>query len=595
MVHTRQGLTGSEKLSYLQKALKGGSAYSVISSFEPTDANYAEAWDHLNSRYNVKREIIFSHLKTFEDFKTKAQDSDCGLRALADSIAKCVRCLKVQGVKVDEWDLILIYLALKKLDPESKKQWALDLKTDLPTMKEFLEFLETRARALTTSSSSSKGSQSSSGKKLPSSSAHHASSNVRVCVKCDQAHLLHHCPVFVSNTLAERKDLVTKKKLCLNCLFAGHSVANCKMKFCCNACGERHHSLLHSFTEKPSPSASVNCASTTLNPVPDRAPESEIYANAFYSSDLNPNRVKLVGTLLATAIDSKGDHQICRVFCDPGSDSNFITERCVNLLGLKKMKTCVNVNGIGSSTSKPATGIVSFNIHSRVGDFTLNVRALVMNKITTLLPTSPCQSSYGPLKNLELADPQFNIPRPVDLLLGIEECGTILLHGLIKGEPGQPIAQNTEFGWMISGAAAATANSHFIQVSSYHIKCTGKDECLESSFQKLWELEEPEVPEVSLTEEDLECENHFVSTHRRNSDGGYTVGLPLKKSAPILGRSREAAVKRFRSVEARLRQQPELRGNFIRSTRSFLQQLTFNALYGVKTLNCPFSTTEWFE
>ena len=147
MIHNRIGLSGAEKLTYLQRALIG-SASTVISAFEATDANYAEAWAHLKKRYDVKREIIFAHLKAFEDFTPNLTEADSGLRSLVDSISKCIRSLKLQDVPVEHWDLILIYLSLKKIDSESKKQWALGIKTSIPKMTEFLEFLEIRARAL---------------------------------------------------------------------------------------------------------------------------------------------------------------------------------------------------------------------------------------------------------------------------------------------------------------------------------------------------------------------------------------------------------------------------------------------------------------
>jgi hypothetical protein len=114
-------IQGSAKLNYLLNALEGP-AKAVISSFEITDSNYDEAWSYLKSRFNVKREIVFSHIRTFDGFKPFQEESTANLRSLADAINKLIRTLKVQGIPVDTWDLILIFMALKKLDPESRKQ-----------------------------------------------------------------------------------------------------------------------------------------------------------------------------------------------------------------------------------------------------------------------------------------------------------------------------------------------------------------------------------------------------------------------------------------------------------------------------------------
>jgi hypothetical protein len=163
IINSRRGLPGSEKLSYLQIGLKAGSAADVVSSFAATNDNFNEAWDLLQARYNVSREIIFAHINAFEDFKPTSLENDNGLRSISNALNKLIRSLKGRSVAVEHWDLILIYLTLKKMDMGSKRQWALDLKADIPTMKDFLEFLEKRARALTTASNQKKEPSQSTG------------------------------------------------------------------------------------------------------------------------------------------------------------------------------------------------------------------------------------------------------------------------------------------------------------------------------------------------------------------------------------------------------------------------------------------------
>jgi len=81
-------LPGSSKLTYLQMYLKGA-ALDVISAYEPTDANHSKAWDHLKKRYGLKREIIFTLIKNFEDFKPKTSEPG-RIRGVADALNHCL-------------------------------------------------------------------------------------------------------------------------------------------------------------------------------------------------------------------------------------------------------------------------------------------------------------------------------------------------------------------------------------------------------------------------------------------------------------------------------------------------------------------------
>ncbi|XP_028042654.1 uncharacterized protein LOC114252370, partial [Bombyx mandarina] len=70
----------------------------------------------------------------------------------------------------------------------------------------------------------------------------------------------------------------------------------------------------------------------------------------------------------------------------------------------------------------------------------LNVEAYVMpSRLTTYLPSTTIADStlsWSHLKGLKLADPTFNQPGRVDMLLGVEVYAAILKNEIIRGPPG---------------------------------------------------------------------------------------------------------------------------------------------------------------
>ena len=65
------------------------------------------------------------------------------------------------------------------------------------------------------------------------------------CVFCGALHTVIACNEFQKLKLQTRKDEVTSKRLCFNCLRPGHMVKKCPSTHNCKQCGKRHHSLLH--------------------------------------------------------------------------------------------------------------------------------------------------------------------------------------------------------------------------------------------------------------------------------------------------------------------------------------------------------------
>ena len=585
-VHNNPHLSGSEKMVYLKSSLKD-EAKSIVSSFPSTEKSYVEAWKLVETRFSNQREIVFAHLRKFYILK-KQTDTAIGLRKVCDTVNECIRSLTCLGIDVSTWHVILVFWALTKLEEETKKQWLLVQGNELPNITELLQFLEKRATALVETIKTRATSNQS------SASSHHTSADGKPkypCPNCGANHILFYCSSFKSLSLQEKEKLVQRKKLCRNCLVGGHQEKDCPKPFKCKTCGERHSILLHkdgnsaffsqSRSQNQNGRAQENSGNSNPQPhvVPTSTPNENSVVSNHASSPFPNNSVVLMATLIVDILDSNGDKQQCRVFLDPGSEANFVSENLVERLRLPRQKTCVKVNGIGGSIGDTARGIVSFHAHSRFSNFKLPVKALILKKLTGQLPKVKCQVDFPHLVGLSLSDFDFNSPAPVDILLGAEAASQIIISGLRKGPPGTPLAQNSKFGWFLTGSSPPANSSEIsnFTVSVCHSTCSMDDQCLESSLQRFWELEDPS-PSQQLSPENQLAEEHFLFTHSRDPDGRFIVQLPFSPEKTALGESKQRAIHCFKSLEKQFQRNPEMKDAYHTQIQEQLNQKWMEAV-----------------
>lgn len=90
--------------------------------------------------------------------------------------------------------------------------------------------------------------------------------------------------------------------------------------------------------------------------------------------------------------------------------------------------------------------------------------------------------------------------------------------------------------------------------ASHHVSLNRE---LHDLISRFWEFEEiPTNSTSSLSKEAQECEQHFITTHSRDTNGRYIVQLPFKQSSNSLGDSRSKAVRTLNHLSKRLSQDP---------------------------------------
>ncbi|KAH9640219.1 hypothetical protein HF086_008455 [Spodoptera exigua] len=218
---------------------------------------------------------------------------------------------------------------------------------------------------------------------------------------------------------AERCEYVKTNQLCFNCLAPGHTAKKCRLNMSCRICHKRHHSLVHQQAQSNISNQQDNMQAKHHQI--EEHQQHEAYEQAELSSHFTASTpTALLATALVPVSDMSG-------------------------------RMTILLKGVGSTTTaiKHAAQI---ELRSRHDDsFKLQVKAYIMaTRITTQLPSQTIPiNTCSHLEGLKLADPSFNKPGRVDLLLGVEVCAQIIRSEFIKGPPGSPCAQNTSLGWIL--------------------------------------------------------------------------------------------------------------------------------------------------
>ncbi|XP_063836519.1 uncharacterized protein LOC135085663 [Ostrinia nubilalis] len=547
LIHTNKTLGNAQKLLYLKGYLQG-EAEQLLCNIPITDSNYEHCWGLLDERYNNKRYICHHILKRLLSQKNVTCESASGLKGLMDTTNDCLSALSNIGIDTSTWDVLVIHILTLKLDPESKRQWEFSIadnnSTELPTYDQFEQFLKNRYRALEFLSS---GSKPIPNKTLPVFKMKTMHVATLVCPFCKKEHKLSTCKAFRDTSVELRREFIATHNVCFCCLGNNHSAKFCHSKYKCRICKRKHHALLHP-TNKIAAQEPQNGEVTTA----DTKKVGAVISCTSTRSTVDCSQV-LLATALVDTVSKYGQTYTIRSLLDQGSQSSFITEAMVRLLGLKKIPARGQIVGVGGTNGLTTKSMVEIKIASRVDpNFIVTVKAYVLRSITSLLSKQKIirAEEWKELEDVVLADPSYYTSNSVDLLLGSEVYSRVLQNGVIKGPLGSPLAQCSSLGWILSGVVnTPTKPSETIKV----MHCSVKNNQLQRKCRKL-EDDIPLPKERTCTEDQKTGEGYFTKTTRRDDTGRYIVRrLPVKNEDPDEKNSRQTPEKRMYSLERRLK------------------------------------------
>ncbi len=488
--HSNSSLSGAHKLQYLKASLKGDAA-SIVKSFTVTDVNYAEAWSLLEKRFDNKREILTSHLKRFLYQPSLKHESASALQEMLNTTMECIRSLKALGCAIDKWDEFLVVVVVEKFDLDTKAEWAKSLKgTSMSTFQEIEDFIIQHIRTLhakgSVQQSVSKVSVANSVTTPKRLNAYHASLHSS-CPHCTGDHPLFQCTTLIDMSPEQRYELVKKLNLCLNCLRHGHSYKECRSASKCRRCNKTHHTLLHfdqqqssqhsqivqhsSSSNQPSSHNSSNVQQISSSNQQPSSHNSSVVQQSNSNQHINvlTNAItfdspRLLKTALVDVFDANNVKGQVRVFIDEGAEGSLITERTMNRLGLKKTRTDFLVSGVCGALASKSRWRTEIRLYSKINNQHIDVELFAVPKITNdinrLNYHRPNQWSH--IKELQLADPLFYEGGNIDILIGADTAPYILKPSIKRADRNEPVAQDTIFGWVLSGNVFNSARTIFI-------------------------------------------------------------------------------------------------------------------------------------
>ncbi|XP_044588714.1 uncharacterized protein LOC123267892 [Cotesia glomerata] len=260
--------------------------------------------------------------------------------------------------------------------------------------------------------------------------------------------------------------------------------------------------------------------------------------------------------------DSKGKFIQARALLDTCATANFITENLTNKLKLP-MQNCSIPIGAVNGMQTFSKHLVQVTCKSLNDKFQRSLSFLTVNEITELSPneTFPRDKIHIP-KNIILADPQFHIPRPVDVLIGSGTTLSLLSVGQINCSQADCdlILQKTQLGWVVAGGVNDDQNI-------LPVICQLTD--LSSQLTKFWTIEDVGSKD-SRSLDDSTCENHYHQTTTRDVDGRYIVKLPFRVDNVDFGNSKNQAYKRFLSLQRRLNSDSQLKTEYNKVMQEYI-------------------------
>lgn len=261
--------------------------------------------------------------------------------------------------------------------------------------------------------------------------------------------------------------------------------------------------------------------------------------------------------------DSTGTFIQARALLDTCATANFITEKLTTKLKLP-MQTCSipisAVNGMQTLSKH----LIQVTCKSLDNKFQKSLSFLTIDQITDLSPneTFPRHKINIP-KNIRLADPQFDIPRPVDVLIGSGTTLALLSVGQIDLNPTDCdlVLQKTQLGWVVAGGVH---DDNTVQP----VSCQLID--LKNQLTRFWVIEDAGSKNVRSLDDSL-CEEHYNCNTIRDATGRYIVKLPFRVEDVEFGNSKQQAYRRFLFLQRKLDKNPQLKLEYDKVMREYIE------------------------
>ena len=270
--------------------------------------------------------------------------------------------------------------------------------------------------------------------------------NCAFCLRTDHRH--EDCPKV--KDVEEHKRILFKYGRCFNCLRKGHLAKDCSDNVVvCNSCGEQHHSAICIAPRGKTPEIGNRGAQGT-------------------SVALQTTQAQIAG---------KGSASV-RVLYDSASHKTFVTSRVVELFGLQPLRReWLTVNTFGQrAKGSNLRDAVEIGLTPVGGGKVLHIKAFVVPEISCVQNEhlEIVRKEYPHLTEIWLSDVcKGSEQLEIDVLIGADYLWSFQTGKVVRGEVNEPVAVETELGWVISGPLTFRKPADTCRPQEVHVNFVG--------------------------------------------------------------------------------------------------------------------------
>ena len=365
--------------------------------------------------------------------------------------------------------------------------------------------------------------------------------------------------------IKERRDLVMKKGLCMNCFAKGHLSKDCPRDFTCSidGCGLKHSKFLHLKPRLPVHDTEVQINAATNTPAVSNQqmsptalsfqPSQPVLGSSHFT---HSHRRKLAMPIVAARVwnPESGVYRDTYALLDPGSNGTNCTSSLQQQLGVRGTAHSMELTTLTATKMHLNTTVVTLDITNMNDKTRYTVNAVVRPDLN--IDTSGISSQLNIEKWPHLSD--LTIPevdgKSVELLIGQDSSHLLVPEEIRRGNNGEPVALLTPLGWAINGPidvdGKCPRSSNFVQTHTP----------LEEDPKKLWN-EDAHAEDRTWYKNDentIAVWNKSLKVVHKH----YNMDILLKNNSPYLPENRQVTEKRVQSLSKRLEKDPQLKEKY---------------------------------
>ena len=595
LVHDQPSLSDTERIAHLQSSVSG-LAQQTISGMLYDGSLYHQALQTLEERFGQDEDIIKHNLNSIFDAPDPLEDDAESLERFQATLHCAVTILDNMGSKADLYSSDSLQRAVEKLPKELRREWgkfALELSPTRPSLLDVDSWLRTQVKI---SRYCPKGKQKAEEtvrrprKEHPVETARRRAfttaakpAPLPTCYLCSGEHDLEQCQTFKGRSPDARLKLVFDQRLCLHCLKKGHRVKDCQKARRCGKddCKYRHHVLLHG----SQPTRSRSSETPTVEPRAmaeraaserDRRPaeqERVVAAAAYQRADKDAITLLQV---VPVRVHGRNGSRDTFALLDPGAQTSLCSNELADHLDIpgESQELCVQtVEGSGRTQRARKMEMELSGLSTAATTKRITVPEVwAVPRLNISLPRVSRQhkAKWKHLEDLDIPDCASG---DVELLLGANVIEAVIQHEARAGQPGQPVAVRTDFGWALTGAVHGLASESFRQIMHIQRKTTA-EERLSEQVKEWWSTEsfgtKYDKP-ASQSKEDERAMSILERTTKKMPDR-YVAGMLWKDDDVKFPNNKEMALKRLEATERSLKRRPALACAYQETVQAYIEQ-----------------------